>query len=64
MAEKGAWHPDHIYSAEDVAEIVEYAKRRGVRVLPEIDTPGHSYSWGHAHPDIILNCAQMVFTGG
>jgi hexosaminidase len=34
-----------VYDAADVAQIIAYAKDRGVRVVPEIDSPGHSASW-------------------
>ena len=29
---------------------------RGVRVVPEIDVPGHSYAWGIGYPDIVAKC--------
>eukprot|EP00756_Hemistasia_phaeocysticola_P002304 Hpha_TRINITY_DN115_c0_g1::TRINITY_DN115_c0_g1_i1::g.82275::m.82275/K12373/HEXA_B; hexosaminidase len=41
-----------VYDSADVAQIVAYAKDRGVRVVPEIDSPGHSASWQVGYPDI------------
>jgi hexosaminidase len=41
-----------VYDAADVARIVAYAKDRGVRVVPEIDSPGHSASWLVGYSDI------------
>lgn len=37
----GAYSSRKIYSPQDIKEIVEYAKLRGVRVLPEFDAPAH-----------------------
>eukprot|EP01122_Echinamoeba_exundans_P010082 TRINITY_DN3680_c0_g1_i1.p1 TRINITY_DN3680_c0_g1~~TRINITY_DN3680_c0_g1_i1.p1 ORF type:complete len:476 (+),score=89.74 TRINITY_DN3680_c0_g1_i1:513-1940(+) len=60
LASKGAWAPGYTYSAADVAEVVEYAKNRGVRVVVEIDNPGHTYSWGKGYPQIIALCEKLI----
>ena len=41
MSTAGAYSPDHVYTADDIKGVVSYALGRGIRVIPEFDTPGH-----------------------
>ncbi|MFJ6796449.1 beta-N-acetylhexosaminidase [Streptomyces sp. NPDC091268] len=40
------------YSRDDIREIVAYAAERHVRLVPEIDVPGHSQAAIAAHPEL------------
>ena len=41
---------DH-YTRDELAALVRRAAARGIRVVPELDVPGHSASWLAAHPE-------------
>lgn len=41
------------YSKEDFIEILQYAKKNHIRVIPEIDTPGHFRAALKACPDLV-----------
>jgi hexosaminidase len=51
-----AYSANEIFTQETIKEIVAYAAARGVRVLPEIDMPGHASSgWGQID-ESLLTC--------
>ncbi|CAN6603060.1 hypothetical protein TRVA0_002S02124 [Trichomonascus vanleenenianus] len=51
---KDAYSPREIYSTQDVKDIITYARERGVRIIPEVDMPGHSASgWQQADPKAV-----------
>lgn len=55
-----AFHPDAVYHHWDLAQLVAYARQRGITIVPEIDMPGHAASWRHIDADVIADCLAML----
>lgn len=41
------------YTKQQVRELVSYAAARGIRVVPELDVPGHASAIGMAYPELL-----------
>ena len=64
LTEKSAWRIEQngelyggFYTKEDIKEIVEYAERHHVTIIPEIELPGHSQAAIAAYPN--LSCKNQ-----
>lgn len=53
------------YTQKQIKEIVQYAAKRNVNILPEIDVPGHSRAMVASYPDVMCTscetCSDDVF---
>ncbi len=60
---RGKDHPElasnQCYEVEELRELVEFAADRAVRIVPEIDVPGHATSWLTARPEWGSGCMVL-----
>ena len=57
-----AYSPEEVYSKSDIKYVIDYARSRGVRIIPEIDMPGHARAgWRKVDPSIV-ECADPFWT--
>lgn len=53
---QGAYRPDLVYQRSDLEAVVAYAADRAIRIVPEIDMPGHAASIAVGHPELVVDC--------
>lgn len=57
MAQQGAYSPSHTYTRDAIKTVIEYAANRGIRVIPEFDTPGHvQQGYAALDPPVLTDC--------
>ncbi|KAL5524225.1 NAG1_3 [Sanghuangporus sanghuang] len=59
LSGSAAYSSASVYSAQDVSDIISYAAARGIDVLVEVDTPGHTSAIASSHPEHIA-CAEKT----
>ena len=50
---------DGYYSQNQLKQLVRYAADRGIRIVPEIDLPGHTAALGAAYPQLMAKPEQQ-----
>lgn len=62
LGEAGAFDPKELYTAKDIKDLVLYGKTRGVRLVPEIDVPGHSRAVGkYKQLNDMITCFNSIW---
>ena len=64
LAKLGAHGPGMWYDKAAVDRIVSFAEALGIRIVPEIDIPSHTWSWRHKsgdqHQSLVLDCSHLA----
>lgn len=60
---KDAYSSKETYSVDDIKGLISYAKKRGIRIIPEIDIPGHAAAgWKQVDENAVV-CANSYWYG-
>ena len=54
---------DDVYTRDELSALCAYAKERGVKIMPELDIPGHSFPLTRTYPEVFLGCDTDCIIG-
>jgi hexosaminidase len=60
ITKNGQYTPAHVYTQQQVLDIIQHARLRGIRVIPEFDTPGHVAALGRSFPGILYSIKSII----
>ena len=56
MAAGASTAPGRVYTHAVIADVTAYATARGIRVVPEVESPGHGTAWEAVFPGTLTEC--------
>jgi len=59
LAQFGAYAPRAVYTPQNLQDIIQFAYEHGIRVLFELDMPGHAASWSKGYPNVCAKCPSF-----
>ncbi|GBG27656.1 Beta-hexosaminidase subunit beta [Hondaea fermentalgiana] len=60
LCQKASWSMEERYTRADLTDLVEFARQRGVRVVPELHIPGHTAAWCRGRPDACTKSGTIL----